>query len=372
MKRKKIVRVLLIIIISILGLLLIINLFFLLAPQFGSKPDKERMEYLAREAVYAQGKFHNARPVPVMLPKSYVKLARLALKSKKGRTPGKLLPGVQPDFSPIGKDSPARIVWLGHSTVYMQICGVNILTDPAFSKRASPIGFFGPHSFPGEHATKPAQMPVPDIIVLSHDHFDHLDHKTVKDHYTEVRLFAVPLGMRDHLERWGVDSARITEFDWWQEEKVFGGLSLIATPAQHFSGRRKQDNSTLWCSWIIKGKNEQIYFSGDSGFADHFGEIGERYGPFDLALVECGAYGQYWPHIHMLPEETVQAALDIKAERVLPIHWGKYNLAFHSWKEPIERFTREAGKRGLDFTTPKTGQWVYVSGPFPQQNWWEE
>lgn len=364
-------RVLLIIILSIVGVLVILNLYFLLNPQFGRKPDKLRMEKFASESKFEKGKFRNIKEVPVMLPKSYGKMIKLSMKKKEGRRPENPLPSVKPQFDSSLNDTLTSVIWLGHSSVYIKMSGIKILTDPVFSKRASPVSFIGPQSFELEYPFTPEDLPIPDIILISHDHFDHLDYKIIKKHYLDVKLFVVPLGIRDHLEKWGVSPDQIREFDWWQEEIIMDDLTFAATPSQHFSGRQKQDNSTLWCSWVIQNSNEKIFFSGDSGYDDHFSTIGEKYGPFDLTLMECGAYGKYWPKIHMIPEESVQAGIDVKAKVILPIHWGKFNLAFHPWTEPIERFIKESEAKGLQITTPLIGEEIVLGSEMPTGKWWE-
>ena len=170
--------------------------------------------------------------------------------------------------------------------------------------------------------------------------------------------------------RWGIPEKNVTELDWWSEIQYTDSLKFIAAPAQHFSGRRGQNNSTLWCSWIIKGKSKLLFFSGDSGYSTHFQEIGEKLGPFDMALIESGAYGKYWPNIHMLPEQSVQAGIDVKAKVVIPIHWGKFNLAFHPWKEPVERFVKEAEIKKLVYAIPVVGQEIFIDSVKLYNPWW--
>lgn len=307
----------------------------------------------------------------MLLPKSSAKLIKQAFKRVEGRIPDSPVPSKVPEFERMENDSSFGFIWLGHSTVYLNTGGTRIMTDPVFSKRASPVSFTGPRSFLMQNPFQAKDIPVPDIILYSHDHFDHLDHKAVKHYFREVKLFLVPLGMREHLERWGVPPENIKEFDWWQEDSIFGDLKITAAPSQHFSGRRGRGNATLWCSWIIEKGSKKIFFSGDSGYGEHFQEIGERKGPFDITLMESGAYGKYWPYIHMLPEQSVQAAVDADSKLVLPIHWARFNLAFHPWKEPVERFTREASRKGLPFTTPLIGEYVSLSGQVPVSKWWD-
>jgi L-ascorbate metabolism protein UlaG (beta-lactamase superfamily) len=371
MKLIKTKKVILTIILSIIGILILVNLFFILAPQFGRKPEKSRMAALAKESHYTNGKFRNEKDVPVIIPGSGIKLIKASQKNKKLRKPDRPLPSILPVLKNNLSDSITTVTWVGHSSVYIKMSGVSILTDPVFSKRVSPVSFFGPKSFSLENSFRPEELPLPDIILISHDHFDHLDYKTIRNHFLSAKLFIVPLGIRDHLERWGVKPEQIIEFDWWQKEIILDKLTIIAAPSQHFSGRRGQDNSTLWCSWIVLNGNESIFFSGDSGYSDHFKAIGDKYGPFDLVLMECGAYGEYWPNIHMIPEQSVQAGIDVRAKIVLPIHWGKYNLSLHPWKEPVKRFIKEASVKGLHYTIPFQGERLIIGEELPQRKWWE-
>ena len=330
------------------------------------------MQELAKRSVFSKGKFHNTEELPVMLPGSYLKLIRESRKNRGKRKPGGRIPSTKPVFTHSVADSSCSVIWLGHSMSLIRVSGITILTDPVFSKRASPVSFSGPQSFKLENPLHPEDLPKPDIILISHDHFDHLDHKTIRDHFNEVSTFLVPLGLRDHLERWGIRPEQIREFDWWEEAMITDKLSIVATPAQHFSGRRRQDNHTLWCSWVIRGAGVKLYFSGDTGYGDHFRAIGNKFGPFDLALMECGAYGKYWPNIHMKPEETVQASEDIRASAVLPIHWGKFNMAFHPWKEPIQRFITASEIHKVNYTTPLIGEQIIIGSPLPKKTWWDK
>lgn len=352
-------------------LIVAVNLFFLLAPQFGGNPSKDRMEALASNSIYSNGKFTNKEPTTVLLPKSYGKLMKKQFGRNPDRVPSSPLPSVMPDFGSDSLSNELSLIWLGHSTVLLRIDGRTIITDPVFSKRSSPVSFIGPEKFPVTQPITLNDLPDIDIILISHDHFDHLDHKTIKQIHPEIQKFIVPLGVRAHLERWGVPSDKIDELDWWGQVE-YTGIQFTCTPARHFSGRRKQNNNTLWCSWVINSKEKRVFYCGDSGYGAHFKEIGEKHGPFDITLMESGAYGQYWPQIHMLPEETVRAHIDLKGKLLLPVHWSKYNLAFHPWKEPINRLTRKATELNVQVTTPKIGELVIPGNLIPVNHWWTE
>jgi L-ascorbate metabolism protein UlaG (beta-lactamase superfamily) len=188
-----------------------------------------------------------------------------------------------------------------------------------------------------------------------------------------VKHFYVPLGVENHLISWGVPERSISVLDWWEETKTMG-IELICAPARHFSGRGLTDRaSTLWCSWIIKGKNSKIYFSGDSGYGPHFKEIGTKYGPFDIALMECGQYNQQWEAIHMMPEQTAQAGIEVRADLIMPIHWGAFTLALHSWTDPVERLLEKAKELNIPVATPVVGEPIFVGDTsYPISAWWEE
>jgi L-ascorbate metabolism protein UlaG (beta-lactamase superfamily) len=367
MKKKK--MIILVILLAIVGLFIAVNLFFKLAPQIGGKPDASRIASLAKNSHYDGKRFKNSVDLPVILPKSLWKIIKLQFAKNPGRIPEQPLPSVLPEFSSANPDS-LSVIWLGHSSVLIRMNNQIILTDPVFSKRASPVNFAGPKAFSLTTPFSPDDLPFPDIILLSHDHFDHFDYKAISAFYLQVKTFLVPLGVRDHLIRWGVPSANIVEFDWWQSWSSDSNLQFMAAPAQHFSGRKKQDNTTLWCSWVISNKNQKIYFSGDTGYGPHFKEVGEKFGPFDITLMECGAYGKYWPNIHMTPEQTAQAHIDLKGKILLPVHWGKFNLAFHPWKEPVERLSAIASRMNITMATPIIGQQYTPGHSDVNLAWW--
>ncbi len=369
-QRKRRLMIVLKIIVLLLLLMVAVNLFFILAPQFGAKPSKERLEKLAVNSIYSGGKFSNAENKPVILPKSYGKMIKQQFGKNPNRLPDIPLPSSLPHFGNDTLSDDLSLIWLGHSTLLIRMSGTTIITDPVFSKRASPVSFIGPKQFPTTQTITVDDLPAIDIVLISHDHFDHLDYHTIKQIQAGVKRFIVPLGIRDHLMKWGVPSEKIVESDWWDHNEV-SGLQFICTPAQHFSGRRKQDNKTLWSSWIIRQAEKSVFYCGDSGYGNHFKEIGEKYGPFTITLMESGAYGKYWPYIHMLPEETVQAHIDLKGEVLLPIHWSKYNLAFHPWKEPINRLTQKAQELDVQVTTPRIGESFSPTENTPVNHWWK-
>ena len=255
-------------------------------------------------------------------------------------------------------DSKLHVTWFGHSTLLMKINGTTILTDPVFSKRTSPVKWTGTKQFDFENDFSVEVLPKIDILLISHDHYDHLDYKVIKQLHTKVKSIVVPLGVKAHLQKWNIDNNKITELDWW-ESATINTTQIVCAPARHFSGRRGSDQfHSLWCSFVIKNDDESVFFSGDSGYGKHFKEIGEKYGPFNLTAMECGQYNKYWPEIHMFPEETHRAHLDVKGEYLLPIHWGKFKLSLHSWTDPVDRLNAAAQEIGTKVLLPQPGDIV--------------
>ena len=290
------------------------------------------------------------------------------------RVPPSVLPVVpvsiaRPNAPP---DAGLRAIWLGHASVYLELDGVRLLIDPMFSERASPVDFVGPTRFhPPPIAL--AALPKIDVVVISHDHYDHLDMATILSLSAKGSRFIVPLGVGAHLEEWQVPNGQITELDWWESIK-FQGLEIICTPTRHYSGRGVFDyKETFWSSWSIIGPRHRVYYSGDTGFSDHFKTIGDKLGPFDLSIIKIGAYGPgaAWLDVHMEPEPAIAAHLALQARRMLPVHWATFNMAFHDWDEPIKRAVKAAAEQNVDLVTPRIGEVVAAGQPFVSQAWWE-
>ena len=263
-----------------------------------------------------------------------------------------------------------KFVWLGHSTILVSMGGKVILFDPIFSNAASPLSLVVKRFQPP--VIDLASLPKIDIVVVSHDHYDHLDMETIKQLRDDDISFVVPLGLGAHLEHWGVSAEKITELDWWEETQI-DGLTLICTPSQHFSGRRGpyREKRSLWASWLIKSPDQSVYFSGDSGYADHYRQIGERYGSVDLVFMDSGQYNTRWRYVHNMPEEAVQAVLDINGQLLVPIHWGMFTLSMHDWFEPPVRVLAEAARLDVKVLTPLLGQLVDISEVPEIDRWWE-
>jgi L-ascorbate metabolism protein UlaG (beta-lactamase superfamily) len=252
----------------------------------------------------------------------------------------------------------------------INIDGYKILADPVFEKR---ISVFGPTRFNGDVPLDIQQIPQIDAVLISHDHYDHLNKFTVQFLTEKSDKFIVPLHVGALLIDWGVPQDKIVELDWWQEYRLDQNLMVAATPAQHFSGRGITDrNKTLWASWVIQTPFHNLFFSGDSGYFGGFKQIGEKYGPFDMTFIECGAYGEGWPKVHMFPEQTVQAHLDLKGNVLHPIHWGTFNLALHPWYEPMVRLTAAANLKNVKIATPIVGETTVYDMRIPVARWWEQ
>jgi L-ascorbate metabolism protein UlaG (beta-lactamase superfamily) len=258
---------------------------------------------------------------------------------------------------------------LGHSTVLLKLEGRYWLTDPVFSERASPVQWAGPKRF---HTPPIAidDLPVLSAVVLSHDHYDHLDRDTVRALAEKTEIFLTPLGVGDRLIRWGVPRDKVRQLDWWEDVQV-QGVHFTATPSQHFSGRGLFDrNATLWASWVIRTDDLKVFFSGDTGYFDGFRTIGERLGPFDLTLLECGAYDRRWQDVHMLPSQTLQAHRDLGGKWMVPIHNSTFDLAFHGWSEPMETLYTLSQEAGVAIATPVIGTPLAITRPDDTQPWW--
>ena len=363
---------LLVVLAAMAALLVSGALYMKFAPQFGAAPAGERLERMKGSANYRDGKFHNPVPTSMGSAGGMFKGAIDYFRGGQEREPPAPLPSVRLQRRAFGAGNPKlRLAWLGHSTVLINMDGVVLLTDPVFGKgRASPLSTMGPSPFSYTVDTALDDLPAVDVVVISHDHYDHLDHGTISRLKDRVKMFFVPLGVGARLEGWGVPLTRITELDWGQRGE-HAGLTLTATPSRHFSGRGALDrNGTLWTSWVIRGARHRVFFGGDSGYFNGFEAIGKEHGPFDVTLLECGAYSKYWPTIHMMPEQTARAHRDLRGKLLLPIHWGKFNLSLHGWTEPVQRLLEAAKAHGTTVITPRVGEVIAPDGEASVSRWW--
>lgn len=303
-------------------------------------------------------------------PKDIIGLMTDYFKMKSKLRPLKNLPIVLSDKN---NESLESITWFGHSASLLKIEGKKLLLDPMFGDASSPFPVFTSKRYSGVFSLERQDFQEIDAIIISHNHYDHLNYKSIMLLKDRAKHFYVPTGVAQYLIKWGVSPSKISEHNWW-DEIAFDNIKLVCAPARHFSGRSMTDRDcSLWCSWLILGQETRVFFSGDSGYAPHFKEIGDKYGPFDLTLMECGQYDPRWSAIHMLPEETVQAHIDVKGDLLLPIHWGAFTLALHEWSDPIERVTKEANRLGVKITTPQIGESIALkSTDYPSSTWWRE
>lgn len=352
--------ILVIVVVFVILFIVAFNLVFLF-PQFGRIPDYEKNEKIIHSKQYKNGSFHNAGMVGMKM--SFEKFGKMFngffAKSEQKRPPEDT---VIADKNLIefenAESNITQITWFGHSALMIDIDGKRLLLDPMLGDYASPFPlgvsrFENALHFSDEDLLKFGKI---DAVIISHDHFDHLDYETIKKIDPQVAHYFVPLAVGEHLLKWGVEGGKITELDWWDEFDYLD-LQLVCTPAQHFSGRDpRHRNSSLWCSWTIIGKDRKIFFSGDSGYFNGFSKIGEKYGPFDIAIMECGQYNVLWHEIHSMPEESVQATLDLNAAKMLPIHNSAFSLSTHLWSEPQKRADAEAEKKNVEIVKVIAGE----------------
>lgn len=364
----------------LLSLVILFIIFFILilvvpkiAPQFGGKPIGESLKRINQSQQFANGRFHNLQITSINGGNSsIIKIMKKFIKGVNNGVPEKPIQTERFNKLEFQKTNPAiKLTWFGHSTVLLNINGLNILTDPVLSERASPFNFMAIKSFEYTNSFKISDLPIIDIVLISHDHYDHLDYKTILELKKYDCFYIVPLGVAAHLLKWGISETKIIELDWNETFSSKEGVHFISTPARHFSGRGTQNrNSTLWCSYVITAPSGNIFFGGDSGYGSHFKTIGETYGPFDLTILESGQYNENWPLIHMMPEQCIQANIDLKGKAILPIHWGKFKLSLHTWTEPIMRLTKSAKESGHTVLAPVPGKIVTLSDKYSIEEWW--
>lgn len=353
--------------------LTLFTFLFMQQKSFGNNPSKDtRMTRIQNSPQFRNGSFHNREETKMLADDaSYWGMATKFFSKGIEREPAKPLPAVKTDLNGLPVEKPS-LVWFGHSSYLLSIGGKKILSDPVFSERASPVQYSGPRAYEGTMIYSIGDFPQLDAVVITHDHYDHLDYNSIQQLNEKTSAFCVPLGVGEHLEAWGVSPDKILEFDWWESKSLGDSLEFISTPARHFSGRGFSRNKTLWSSFVVKAGGQTVFLGGDSGFDGAFKEIGARFGPFDIAMLECGQYDLQWPQIHMMPEETVQAAIDLQAKVFLPVHWGKFTLALHPWRDPIRRAVKYANANGARITTPQIGEPIILGEYLPLTAWWED
>lgn len=335
---------------------------------YGKLPKGERLKKIKASPNYKNGSFLNLSKTNAMAEDaSFFKTMREFLNKPKQVKPPVILPSVKTNLKQLTHQKPI-VVWFGHSSYFIRLNGMNILVDPVFSGNAAPVSFMV-KAFKGSDAYDVEDFPKIDILILTHDHYDHLDYKTLLKLKNKVKKIVCSLGVGSHLEHWGLDAKHIHEMDWW-DTTHHEELQITATPGRHFSGRGVKRGQSLWSSFILKTNEYNLFLGGDSGYDSHFKAIGDKHGPFDLAILESGQYNKSWPHIHMMPEETVQASIDLKAKMLLPVHWGKFSLAMHAWDEPVERVLARARELEVNVVTPMIGEVLQITEPNSTTAWW--
>lgn len=342
------------------------NKIFSMMQIFGKNPNKTAIQ---KSNNFKNGSFKNLENT-IMLSKdaSFLKMTKDFVFGNKKRFPNTLIPAIKTDLNNPKEDT---ITWLGHSSYHLYFSGKHILVDPVFCGYAAPFSFMI-KAFEGSNIYQANDFETIDILILTHDHYDHLDYYTLKKLKSKIKHIYCSLGISTHLVYWGFDANKIHELDWWQSKQIDDEIKLTATPARHFSGRGIKRAQTLWSSFVLENSTRKLFLGGDSGYGKHFIDIGNKFGNFDLAILECGQYNEKWPMIHMTPEQTVQAGVDLGAKITLPVHWCKFALAHHDWDEPINRFTKSATALNRKYITPQIGESFTFDKPFATKTWWKD
>lgn len=349
-----------------------IFLFMQLSPQFGANRKEIRTQQVLNSKNYHNKAFVNSEKTTVMLDFSFKSLKEFF--TNEGKVPDSPIPiqKLSDNHFKTNADSTTRFTWFGHAAIFLEIEGKKIFIDPMLGEVPAPLPFLGPKRFNSELPISADSLPELDIVLISHDHYDHLDLESITKLKDKTKAFIVPLGVGAHLRSWGVDANKITELDWWYSSKI-DGINIVATPARHFSGRGISDrNATLWCSFVLQTSKENIYFSGDGGYGKHFKEIGDQYGPFDLCFLECGQYNEQWAQIHMMPEEVIEANNDLQGKAIVPIHWGAFKLALHTWTEPVDRLLIKNNESNAKLLTPEIGASLELAPSTETTHWWTD
>ena len=373
MKIKKRLKKIMFTILIIIAIICLIPMLYLQLPLFGQKAEGLRLERMEKSPNYRDGQFHNLSPTNMMVDNKGMRemMARKFSEKKHGLRPTDSIPAIKTDLKAIAKDRDISI-WFGHSSYYIQIDGKRFLVDPVFSKHASPIPILI-SAFEGTNIYEAEDMPNIDYLLITHDHYDHLDYKTVKRLNDRVGKVVCGLGVGAHLEKWGYNKDKIMEMDWNESCDLSDGFNIHSKPTRHFSGRTLKRNTTLWLSFMLQTPTMNIFLSGDGGYDNHFKEIGEEFGEIDLAFLETGQYNEKWKLIHSMPHEVCQQAKDLNAQRIIPIHWGKFALADHSWKEPIEKLMEFSKDEAIPVLTPLIGEIIELKNMDQVFSiWWKE
>jgi len=348
-----------------------VQLFIRLNPQFGAVPNAEELQKLSQSPQWNGKIFENQIETTMNIGfKDGIRLLKKQLFDRAGRSPRTPIPVVPFDQQQWTHDDTPKFVWYGHAVLLLQLKGKNLLIDPMFGPDAAPNAPFKIKRFSKQTLDIIDQLPAIDAILITHDHYDHLDLASIRKLKSKSKQWFVALGVKRHLTKWGVQPDDIQEFDWW-DKTSFLDIDITFTPSRHFSGRGISDRTkSLWGGFSFVTNEFKVYWSGDGGKGPHFNEIGEKLGPFDWAFVEDGQYNVLWHAIHMFPEEAVTAGKEARAKVLTPVHWAGFPLALHHWKDPIERFVDEAKAQDQIISTPKIGEIVRMTEKPSQEDWW--
>lgn len=371
-KLVKRIRKVMIVFLSFIIILGISAFAYMQLPQFGDDPKGERLARIKKSPNYKSGKFENKTPTPTLAPgyTFWGQIKKAVFQKYPRLQPVDSLPSVKSDLLHLSPDT-AVAVWFGHSSSLIKIDGKTILIDPVFSGSISPLPWGG-KAIKGSDVYTVEDLPAIDYLIISHDHYDHLDYKTIKALKAKTKYVVCGLGVGAHFERWGYTPDQLLERDWEETVAVAPGFTIHVLPARHKSGRSLSQSQNLWASYLIQSPSMKIYYSGDGGYDTHFKDIGKKYGPIDLALLENGQYNEAWHYVHMLPDETIQAAVDLKAKRVLPVHNSKFILARHPWDEPLEKVTELGKTNHIPVITPMIGEVVNLKDSTQTfKAWWK-
>ncbi|EKJ87703.1 MBL fold metallo-hydrolase [Leptospira meyeri] len=340
-----------------------------MATTLGKLPHGDILKRISQSEHFQSGSFQNIEHTEMLAPNSsYWKMAIKYWQKPNSIRPSSPIPSTKINLKELDANK-AQYIWFGHSSYLLLAEGKKILVDPVFSGYASPVPF-AVQSFEGTDIYLPEDMPDLDILIITHDHYDHLDYETMLKIHPRTKKIIVPLGVSAHLLSWGVPLTKIIELDWFETKEIDSTITVTATPTRHFSGRSVLRNKSLWCSYVLKLGEYKVFIGGDSGYGSVFESIGKKYGPFDLAFLECGQYGDDWPSIHMRPEETALAAANIGAKSFVPVHWGKFILSLHPWNDPIKRVLAASQNIKLNLQVPKIGESFEFTGSGSVDGWW--
>lgn len=345
---------------------------FVRTEPFGGLSYGKRKERILQSPNYRDGRFQNLHHTPDLAEDAsyYSVLMEFFFRKKERPRPKETLPSVKTSLRQLDPNEQV-LIWMGHSSYFIQIDGKKILIDPVLSGAASPVSFTT-KAFKGSDIYRTEDIPEIDYLFISHDHWDHLDYKTIRLLRNKIKKVITGLGTGAHFEKWGYAEDQIMELDWYENVALAEDIQVTALPARHFSGRGFKRNQSLWLSFALQMPSMKLYLGGDSGYDDHFAQIGTKYGPFDLAVLECGQYDNNWRYIHMLPSQIMPAARELTAKKILPVHWSKFTLANHAWDEPITELLKSVKENDPQVLTPMIGQKLNLTGPEGLSKWWQQ